>query len=80
VVFDGVKVKVEVELVIGRGRMGIIVLRRTYVAVERVAGERRLRRFLVMAEVYEVLVIYKTNWNPWHADPKILRPTLRIKP
>ena len=23
---------------------------------------------------------YKTNWNPWHADPQNLRPTLRVKP
>jgi hypothetical protein len=25
-------------------------------------------------------IVYETNWNPWHADPQILHPTLRVKP
>jgi hypothetical protein len=25
-------------------------------------------------------LVCKTNWNPWHADPQILHPTLRVKP
>ena len=26
------------------------------------------------------LVVYEMTENPWHADPQILQPTLRVKP
>jgi len=29
---------------------------------------------------FGALVVCKTNWNPWHADSRFLRPTLGVKP